>query len=433
MAHQLLAADRAVRFSARGDIRAAVERIGRAEDLCFSPDGKRLAIAGLSVERLLILDVEARLAESGPQVALTGFLEIECAAFRHPHGVAWADASTVIVANREGAITIIALPDAPSGSRVKVEPLRSIGLDGTELIHTPGSVAAIAVGMGLIELLVCNNFVDHVTRHLLDRRRGYEVIASELLVGEGIGVPDGVAHSRTGRWIALSNHEHRTVLLLRNNALAGSAREADGALTGLSYPHGLKFTADERCLLVADAGAPFVRIFTSETGEWGGRRGPSGEIRVMSDATFAREHHIPSEGGPKGIDLTLDNALMAISCSHRPLAFFDMRGLIPANDVAASRVERASEAERVRAALIRALAAAGERTAQEVEVLRRAGEQDRIALADCRTELRKTYASWSWKLTLPLRWANGHRTRLAQRAGPSLRKGGRLQSGGGRD
>lgn len=427
MAHQLLEADRSVRFSARGDVRAAVERIGRAEDLCFSPDGTRLAIAGLAVERLLILDVEARLAESGPQVALTGFLEIECAAFNYPHGLVWTDDSTVIVANREGAITIIALPDAPSGSRVKVEPLRVIGTDGTELIHTPGSLAAMAVGMGLIELLVCNNFVDHVTRHLLDRRRGYEVIASEILISEGLGVPDGVAHSPSGRWIGLSNHEHRTVLLLRNNARSSGTLEADGVLTGLSYPHGLKFTADERCLLVADAGAPFVRIFTSETGEWSGRREPSGEIRVMSDSTFAREHPIPSEGGPKGIDLTLDNALMAISCAHYPLAFFDMRGLIPANDAASSLAERASEAERVRAALVRALAAAGERPAQESEALRRAGEQDRLALADCRAELRKTFASQSWKLTLPLRWANGHRTRLAQRA----RR--RLQKGGGRD
>jgi hypothetical protein len=427
MAHQLLEADRSIRFSARGDVRAAVERIGRAEDLCFSPDGTRLAIAGLAVERLLILDVEARLAESGPQVALTGFVEIECAAFHYPHGLAWADNTTVIVANREGAITIIALPDAASGSRVKVEPLRLIGTDGSELIHSPGSVAAIAVGMGLIELLVCNNFVDHVTRHLLDRRRGYAVIASEILIGEGLAVPDGVAHSPSGRWIALSNHEHHTVLLLRNNAQMGGAREAEGALTGLNYPHGLKFTADERCLLIADAGAPFVRIFTSDTGEWSGRRGPSGEIRVMSDSTFARAHHIPSEGGPKGIDLTLDNALMAISCAHTPLAFFDMRGLIPANDAAASFAERASEAERVRAVLLRALAAAGERVAQESEAVRRAGEQDRSALAESRAELRKAYASWSWKLTLPLRWANGHRTRFAQRAGR------RLQKDGGRD
>ncbi len=424
MARQLLEADRSVRLSARGDVRAAVERIGRAEDLCFSPDGTKLAIAGLAVERLLILDVEARLAEDGPQVALTGFLEIECAAFHYPHGLAWTDESTVIVANREGAITIIALPDAPSGSRVKVEPLRLIGTDGTELIRTPGSVAAMSVGMGLIELLVCNNFVDHVSRHLLDRRRGYEVIASEILIGEGLGVPDGVAHGPSGRWIALSNHDHHTVLLLRNNAQPSSTLEPAGVLTGVSYAHGLKFTRDGRCLLVADAGAPFVRIFASETGEWSGRREPSGEIRVMSDSTFAREHHIPSEGGPKGIDLILDNALMAVSCAHYPLAFFDMRGLIPANDAASSLAERASEAERVRAALVRALAAAAGRTAQETEALRRAGEHDRRALADSRAELRKTFASRSWKLTLPLRWANGHRTRLAQRAGRRLQKGG---------
>jgi hypothetical protein len=104
-----------------------------------------------------------------------------------------------------------------------------------------------------------------------------------------------------------------------------------------------------------------------------------------------------------------------------------MRGLIPANDAASSLAERAGEAERVRAALIRALAAAGERTAQESDALRRAGEQDRRALADCRAELRKTLASRSWKLTLPLRWANGHRIRLSQRPGRGL------QTGGGRD
>jgi hypothetical protein len=176
--------------------------------------------------------------------------------------------------------------------------------------------------------------------------------------------------------------------------------------------------------LVADAGAPFVRIFSSDTGEWNGRRSPSDEIRVMSDSTFAREHHIPSEGGPKGIDLTLDNALMAISSAHCPLAFFDMRGLIPANDAAFAPADRASEAERVRAVLVRALAAAGERTAQETEALRRAGEHDRRALAESRAELRKILASRSWQLTRPLRWANGHRTRLAHRAGRRSQKGG---------
>jgi hypothetical protein len=433
--------DRLVRFTARGDVAAAVERLGRAEDLCFSPDGKRLAIAGFGAERMLVLDVAAEAGPDGAQVSLTGFVEIECRAFSRPHGVAWIDAFTLAVASREGPIAIVAVPDSAAGPRLEVEPLRLIGADGTELVRTPGSVAAVAVGMGLIELLVCNNFVDHVTRHLLDQRHDYEVIASDILLGEGLGLPDGIAQSRSSRWIAISNPDYRNVVLLRSMERPDRHRQPDGVLSGVEFPHGVKFAAGERSLLVADSGAPFVRIYSSETGDWSGERGPSGAIRVMSDAIFARGNLTPREGGPKGLDLTCDNAVMAICYEHQPLAFFDMRGLLPAsgdvsspgaaNDEALLGVaydepslRSGGAAERARAALVHSLTAARLRVAQETEALRRAGEYDRIALVESQAEMRKLLDSRSWKLTLPLRWANGHLIRL---------RGRRLQTGRGHD
>ncbi|MDB5699225.1 MAG: hypothetical protein JWN69_2029 [Alphaproteobacteria bacterium] len=415
MTHQLVEADRLVPFTARADIRAALVGLGRAEDLCFSPDGSKLAVAGLGEERLLILDVETALDGDVPRVALTRFLEVECAAFSHPHGLAWIDEATLVVANRKGPVAIVAIHDVPDGSRIIVEPLRLIGADGTELVRTPGSVAVGFVGMGLIELLVCNNFVEHVTRHLLDQRRSYEVIASEILLDHGLGIPDGIAQSPSSRWIAVSDHSQHDVVLLRSDAQANGAREPDGRLTDLCYPHGIKFGADERVLLVADAGAPFVRLFTSDTGDWSGTRSPSEAIRVMSDATFALENHTPSEGGPKGIDLTRDNMLMVMSCQQQPIAFFDMRGLIATNNGTLPPGEEADAAERIRAVMGRYLLAASERARRETETLRRAGDYDREALADTELEIRKIFNSRSWKLTHPLRSANARIGRLRRR------------------
>ena len=325
------------------------------------------------------------------------------------------------------------MPESPAGPRVQVEPLRLIGADGTELVRTPGSVAAVAVGMGLIELFVCNNFVDHVTRHLLDQRHDYEVIASDILLGEGLGLPDGIAHSRSGRWIAISNPDYRNVVLLRSIERPDRDRQPDGILSGADFPHGVKFAAGERSLLVADSGTPLVRIYSSETGDWSGQREPSGEIRVMSDAIFARGNLTPREGGPKGLDLTCDNEVMAVCYEHQPLAFFDMRGLVPASGEASSLAAvigeaspgSGSAAERARAALVHSLTAARARVSQETEALRRAGEYDRIALVESQAEIRKLLDSRSWKLTLPLRWANGHLTRLARKVGRRLQKAGR--------
>jgi hypothetical protein len=380
-----------IAFDAGEAVRAALARIGRTEDVRFSPDERRLALAGLEANRLLVLDVE-----TGPIVSLTGFIEIESDALRSPHGVAWLDPHVLAVANRGGAVTLFELPaHRPRSERARLEPLRTIGADARGLVGTPGSVSAIPIGLDLVELLVCNNFVHHVSRHLLDRRNGYAMLAADLLLDGELEVPDGVAHGPGGRWIAVSNHDRHNVLLYRNDVPPGQAGSPAGTLRGVAFPHGLRFAANGTALLVADAGAPFVRLFRSADGDWSGERFPSASIRVLTDEAFARGNSNPQEGGPKGIDVTRDARLMVATCERQPLAFFDLAAMLDqAGATAVPEADEAGdEAERARTALLRYFVAAEARVAGATEAIRRSSEREIRLMANSR----------SWRLTAPLR------------------------------
>ena len=50
----------------------------------------------------------------------------------------------------------------------------------------------------------------------------------------------------------------------------------------------------------------------------------------MDDATFIRGRVNPEEGGPKGIALSHDNHVLAVTCEEEPLSFYDMRPIIVA-------------------------------------------------------------------------------------------------------
>jgi hypothetical protein len=58
------------------------------------------------------------------------------------------------------------------------------------------------------------------------------------------------------RWFAVSNHETHSVLLYQQGPSLTADSEPDGILRCVTYPHGLRFSADGYHLFVADAGAP---------------------------------------------------------------------------------------------------------------------------------------------------------------------------------
>lgn len=379
-----------IEYTASDEVRAIIARLGRTEDVQFSPDGGRLAVAAFNENRLVVLEIETCWETEPTTVALRNAFEVESDALQRPHGLCWIDEQTIVVANRTGQLVIFELPNAPTSGRINLAPVKILGDDANDLLKTPGSVSALPVGADLIELIVCNNYVHHVSRHLVDRRAEYAPISSEVLIHDGLTIPDGVTHSPSGCWIAVSNHGHHNVLLFRNDHRLGPSSQPQGVLSGIAYPHGVRFTDNGESILVADAGAPLVHLYRSE-GDWTGERQPDASIRVLSDESFQRGSSDPTTGGPKGVDVTKDRKLMVISCHEEPLVFFDVRKSL--DQRAAANTNNAAEAESTREIVLRYMAFDRLKMDEATAAIRRATD----------LEIGMMMHSRSWRITAPLR------------------------------
>jgi DNA-binding beta-propeller fold protein YncE len=315
------------------EVAASIAGMGRTEDVAFSPDNRRLAIAGFGRSVVYLLDVEIGEGDGAPPVLVLGVTEIRSSALRDPHGLGFLDQDLLVVANRGGEAPIFRLPPPAAGGvrQVEVTPVATIRSDEVDGVSSPGSVVASRVAADLHEVLICNNYANSVSRHLVDGRGTPRIASSQALLAAGLAIPDGVTVSADHRWVAISNHDTHSVLLFPNEPDLHPGTTAHGVLHGVAYPHGLRFTADGEALVVADAGAPYLHVYRRGDGcSWDGARGPARTIRVMDDETFERGRYNPQEGGPKGFDIDRTGRLAVVSSEHQPLAFFDLARLLGA-------------------------------------------------------------------------------------------------------
>ena len=308
-----------VAFEADEDVRAALHTMGRTEDVRLSPDGRRLAIACYAQDRVLLSGISLERTPAGVTVAIEDLQEMSPPAFHEPHGVDFVGDDTLIVSNRSAGVTVLRIP-AHKGDVAATDVAHTTGM-----LQTPGSVAVRHLGGGRHEALVCNNWGHTVTRHTIDGAG--ELSHGEVVARRFLDVPDGVAISRDGRWVAVSNHNTHSVLIYADSTL-GEQAEPVGVLRGVLYPHGLRFSGDDRQLLVADAGAPYVHMFVAANGDWRRAGYPAASLRVMSDEVFARGRYNPTEGGPKGIDIDPRTSVLVATSEHLGLSFFDLAAVL---------------------------------------------------------------------------------------------------------
>jgi DNA-binding beta-propeller fold protein YncE len=320
-------------FKASNAVRSALAGTGRTEDIRFSPDNRRLVIAGYGLNRLLILQIGIEPTSTDPRVVADDFMELTSDGITDAHGIDFIDDRTLAVANRDGLVSILEVPSGGLGGRHDhVEPIREIAGGMFCRLRSPGSIAIGREPGGRVSLLVCNNYTHRVTRHVVDPAAGFRVCKNGVLMERSLNIPDGIAVSHDGKWIAVSNHGTEEVKLFDAAAPLGPYTEPAGTLTGVGYPHGLRFTPDDRYLLVADAGAPAVHVCERGAG-WAGSRSPLTSAIVLDGETFRRGRANPEEGGPKGIDIDRSGRVVAVTCEEQTLAFFSLAAVIRAREL----------------------------------------------------------------------------------------------------
>jgi hypothetical protein len=104
-------------YCAPDGVREVVATIGRTEDVRFSPDNRRLALAAFNLNHIAVFDVDVTKKAGVTSVSLTGVVEIASADLQHPHGVDFIDDDTIIVANRTGDACVFEMPPTIACSR----------------------------------------------------------------------------------------------------------------------------------------------------------------------------------------------------------------------------------------------------------------------------------------------------------------------------
>lgn len=86
----------------------AIANLGRTEDVKFSPNTRRLAVACFAKNQVAIFDISMPLVSEGSKITLTDVAFISSPYLREPHGVDFIDDDRLIVANQQGDVTTLA-------------------------------------------------------------------------------------------------------------------------------------------------------------------------------------------------------------------------------------------------------------------------------------------------------------------------------------
>lgn len=97
-------------FAASAAVAKRLAEIGRTEDLRLSPDGQTLAITAFNHPAVLLLQIKLQESPKGFQIAAERGAFLTCSAFGYPHGLAWLDARTLLVANRASGLVALEVP-----------------------------------------------------------------------------------------------------------------------------------------------------------------------------------------------------------------------------------------------------------------------------------------------------------------------------------
>jgi len=313
-------------YKATPAVKEVIGRLGRTEDIRFSPSRKRLAFSAFEDGRIVVLEIAITPSPSGPLIFLSDYVSFSSKNIDHPHGMAFIDEHTLVVANRTQFVSIFTIP--PMGGTEKefvIKPLRIIWRNRFRRLDSPGSVDVYPIGKGFYRLLICDNYAHVVTSALLNKKHNFRVSGHKVLLAKSLEIPDGVCFSSDKKWIAVSNHMPGTVFIYANEPDLNPESDPVATLLGMDCPHAIRFVEQDQKIIIADAATHFVHVYANAGKGWRGDYQPHRVIRVLDDHTFQLGRYNAEEGGTKGIDVDLDSGVLAMTCEHQPLTFYALQ------------------------------------------------------------------------------------------------------------
>ncbi len=209
-----------IAYDAADEVRAVISTIGRTEDIKFSPDNSMLAIAAYIQNKIFFLSCKIDHATSTPKISLPNYAVFSSPHLIEPHGLAFLDSEHIVVCNRAADVCVFRVPAPCRNQQVAdLSPVAVISGGGFLLpkVKSPGSVACRSLGNHCYQILVCNNFWNFVSSHLIRLEDPVRVANRGKLIGRGVLLPDGISLSPDGAWIAISNHIDGEVLIYKNS------------------------------------------------------------------------------------------------------------------------------------------------------------------------------------------------------------------------
>lgn len=303
----------------------------RTEDVKFSPSGRMLAVVATDGSIMLFaIDVTRR------PIQINQCVKLHSDSLMHPHGIDFVNEEIIVVANRRSILKFYRIPSLDKwGSAQQIVPIHTMkseffGAEGeTRKLRT----RSISCGPGSVrihghQLFVCCNNMNTVTTHTFSYHDGEIVTYGDIVVAQdGLEVPDGVAVSTDGIWMAVSDHDHHCVVVycLENNSSCCILRDVE-----LKYPHGLCFDQNAKSLYVADAGARDLHVFSTKD-KWDKDSDISTiKLSAVNMTAFQNtqeaidEKYRALEGGIKGLDIDPSYQILATTCRNQTLKFFDI-------------------------------------------------------------------------------------------------------------
>jgi len=317
-------------FQTTPEVRQMLSQLGRTEDLRLSPSRHLLAITGFCSDRLIVFKLDIEVSAGLPKIQITDFVQFTSAALSHPHGIAFFDEQTVAIANRTGKVSFFRIP--PMGGERKffnLKPLRILRGNLVNKLHSPGSLDAYGIGENQFRLLICNNYVHVVTEARISLNGSLKVRKHRLLLQKSLDIPDGICVSADRQWLVISNHMTHSLFVYENKPGLGIDSDPVTELRGMKFPHGVRFAAEDRYIIVVDSGDPTLCVYARGRDGWRGVHQPARVIRVLDEATFQLGRYNEEEGGPKGLDIDERSGVLAMTCEHQPLVFYPLGSLLP--------------------------------------------------------------------------------------------------------